>query len=89
MAGAPIGNDNSRKGKVIRSVIAKRLEERAALTVMVDALIDQAQDGDKMAMSMIFDRIDGKPSQSTEITGAEGGAIEIARIERVITDPKK
>lgn len=64
---AQIGNDNARKGKVVRSVIAKRLEERAALTVIVDKLIDSAMEGDKVSTSMIFDRMDGKPQVSMDI----------------------
>jgi len=85
--GAPKGNNNGGKGKVVRSVIAQRLAERAALTEMVDRLIDQAIEGDKAAIGMIFDRVDGKPAQSIEASGPDGGAIEISRIERVITDP--
>jgi len=62
--GAPTGNNNSGKGKIVKSVIKQRLEERAALREMVDKLIDDALTGDKMAIGMIFDRVDGKPSQA-------------------------
>lgn len=88
MAGAPVGNNNAGKGKLIKSVIKRRLEERAILQAIVDKLIDQAVDGDKTAAGMIFDRVDGKPEQSIEASGPDGGPIPIERIERVITDPK-
>jgi len=68
---AQIGNDNAHRGKVVRSVIAKRLEERAALAVIADALIDKAMDGDLAAAKEIFDRIDGKAKQQTEVTGLD------------------
>lgn len=72
---AQIGNDNAHKGKVLKSVIAQRLEAKAALAVIVDAMIDKAMDGDMAAAREIFDRIDGKPKQQTEITGADGESI--------------
>lgn len=67
MAGAPKGNNNAGKGKLIKSLIEKRLEERKAAQLIVDALIDQAIDGDKIAAGMIFDRVDGKPMQAVEL----------------------
>ncbi len=63
-SGGQPNNQNASKGKMVRSVIKQRLAEKAALTVMVDALIEQAMDGDKIAMNMIFDRCDGKPAQA-------------------------
>ena len=67
MAGAPLGNNNAGKGKLIKSLIEKRLAERAAAQLIVDKLIDQAQEGDKIAIGMIFDRVDGKPMQAVEL----------------------
>lgn len=87
MAGAPIGNTNKAKGKAVANMIAKRLEERQLLQVIVDAQLDKAADGDYQAANMIFDRMDGKPKQQTEVSGLDGGAI-IATIERVIIDKK-
>ncbi len=66
---APIGNRNSEKGKIVRSLIKQRLAERAMLAVIVDAMIDKAADGDLPAAKEIFDRIDGKPQQSMELSG--------------------
>jgi len=88
MAGAPIGNTNKAKGKAVASMIAKRLEERQLLQVIVDAQLDKAADGDYQAANMIFDRLDGKPKQQTEITGLDDGAIMIGKVERVIIDKR-
>jgi len=63
-SGAQPNNQNAAKGKIVKSVIKQRLEERAALAIMVDKLIDSALEGDKIAMGMIFDRVDGKPAQA-------------------------
>ena len=68
---AQIGNSNAHKGKIVRSMIAKRLEERAALAPMVDALIEKAMDGDLQAIREIFDRVDGKPKQQVDLGGQE------------------
>ncbi len=68
MAGT-IGNRNSEKGKIVRSVIKQRLAERALLAVIVDAMLDKAADGDLSAAKEIFDRVDGKAAQSLELSG--------------------
>ena len=68
MAGT-IGNRNSEKGKIVRSVIKQRLAERALLAVIVDAMLDKAADGDLQAAKEIFDRVDGKAAQSLELSG--------------------
>jgi hypothetical protein len=84
------GHGNRAKGKVVQSVIARRLEERAAIAVIVDALIDKAMDGDLAAAKEIFDRIDGKPKQQTEVTGLDDSplfkAVEI-RLRRPDASP--
>lgn len=87
MAGAPIGNQNSAKGKRWKSVIEKRLEALQAMEKIADSLITEAMTGNIQAIKEIGDRIDGKPAQSIEATGLDGGAIRLERIERVITDP--
>ena len=50
---------------------AKRLRRCA------EQLLDLAAGGDLQAIAMIADRLDGKPRQQTEVTGAEGGPIYI------------
>lgn len=86
--GAPQGNNNPAKGAYLKSVIKKRLEERRALDSIVDKMIEQAMEGDKDARRDIFDRVAGKPAQSLELSGADGDAIQLEKIERVIVNPK-
>ena len=85
--GAPKGNQNAAKGKRWKSVIEQRLEALGAMETLADALITEALTGNIQAIKEIGDRLDGKPCQQIEATGLDGGAIQLERIERVITDP--
>jgi hypothetical protein len=60
------GNANSGKAKAkdFRDMLKKRLEERAALPGIVDALITNATNGDMTAIKEVADRLDGKPAQA-------------------------
>jgi hypothetical protein len=40
------------------------------------------------ATDKLLDRIEGKPTQKTELTGADGGPVAVTEIRRVIVDPK-
>jgi hypothetical protein len=60
------------KGKINRKqAIASRLWQMAIA-------------GDLAAIKYIYDRIDGSPRQSVEMTGEDGGPVEISVIKRVI-----
>ncbi|GAF94163.1 unnamed protein product, partial [marine sediment metagenome] len=41
-----------------------------------DQLIELAKGGDLAALKYIYDRVDGKPTESMELTGAGGGPVE-------------
>lgn len=86
MAGT-IGNRNSEKGKIVRSVIKQRLAERALLAVIVDAMLDKAADGDLPAAKEIFDRIDGKAAQSLELSGDSDNPI-VSEIQVKLIKPR-
>lgn len=80
MAGAPKGNKNSTRDKrawtnAIRRAVAQR--DGDALNALADKLIDMALSGDLAAMRELGDRIEGKPIQATEISGPEGGPMEV------------
>lgn len=91
--GGQPGNTNAAKGRVIRDAfnrafdMHKPVDQRIALDAVVASVIAEAQNGNMVAAKEIFDRLEGKPIQQTEVSGPDGGDI-IARIERVITDPK-
>lgn len=89
---APTGNRNAARAKFIRDAFSRALElhkpaeQRVALDAVVKSIIAKAMEGDIQAAKEIFDRIDGKSVQATEISGLDGGSIEISKIERIITD---
>lgn len=77
--GAPVGNQNAVKrhrrwaealDRAIAQDDGKRLRDAA------EKLLDLAASGESWAVKEIGDRLDGKPSQQVELTGADGGAIE-------------
>lgn len=67
MAGAPKGNNNAAKAKRLSSVLQKRLEERKDEDKLMNVLLDKALDGDLQAIKEVFDRIDGKATQSIDV----------------------
>lgn len=44
---------------------------------IANKLADVAESGESWAVKEVADRIDGKPVQSTEISGKDGGAIQV------------
>ena len=80
--GAPIGNQNARKRHFTTAVEAAVFEtdpvtKRRKLDYIAQRLVQLAQDGDMAAIREVGDRLDGKPKQQQEITGADGGALAI------------
>ena len=80
--GAPLGNENNRKGRIWQSAIHQALEKRGAgdrmeaLRAIADRLIDQAEAGDMAALKELGDRIDGRAAQALTVTGDdEGGPV--------------
>jgi len=47
------------------------------LRKVAKALITKASDGDVSAIKEIGDRLDGRPTQATEISGRDGEAIQV------------
>ncbi len=90
--GAPKGNNNGGKAKIWSDAIRRALARREKghpkrLNRLADALLNKCEEGDIPALKEFGDRVEGKVPQA--ITGADGGAIEIAQIRRVIVDKKK
>ncbi len=65
--GGQKGNTNASKGRRLSSYLQKRLEERKLECDLMDKLLDKAIEGDLQAIKEVFDRIDGKASQSLDI----------------------
>ena len=75
--GAPLGNQNGRKGKLFHDALRIALvqEDRKKLREITEKLVTAAINGEPWAVKEIMDRVDGKAIQATEITGADGGDI--------------
>ena len=80
--GAPEGNQNATKNRPWAEVIKRSLlaEDGKKLRALADRLVDKALEGDVTALKEIGDRMDGKPKQQTELTGADGEAF-VVRLE--------
>ena len=89
MAGAPEGNDNAARGKEFRAAIQRALAKRSgglgwrvALDKIADKLLDKADDGEQWAVQEVANRFDGKPAQTTVLTGDDdGGPVRVQTIE--------
>lgn len=93
MAGAPVGNQNSKGNDKFRRAILRALARRygsvkLGLDEVADKLVDEAIAKERWAIEGIGDRVDGKPKQAQEISGPNGGAVPVAVIERRVIGPK-
>ena len=84
--GAPTGNQNAVKAKRWNQAIDRALAKRSggdaikALDELAEKFLNAVEAGDKDAIvgyAQLGDRLDGKPVQGVEASGADGGAIKI------------
>lgn len=90
--GAPLGNQNFRKGTIISGTIRRALSEaanegREPLLNIARKLLAQAEEGDLAAAREIFDRLDGKPSQTQIVQGDEDGGPVRNSLEVTFVEP--
>ena len=76
----------------VRRAVMRRLENEEGkpqkIERLADKVVELALDGDMTAVREIGDRLDGKPKQQTEVTGADGSDLSMRlTIERKIIDP--
>lgn len=95
MAGAPKGNNNAFKGRKALQALERAIEFRDGLkdmpagkeySVLVDMWckqIDKALEGDNGSMTMIVERLDGKPKQAI-VGGDEDDNPILTEVRRVI-----
>lgn len=88
--GAPIGNQNAKKGKAWSEAIRRAIREKydgedyeAKLAKLAKRLVEAAENGDMQALKEIGDRHDGKPAQAVAI-GNDGD--EPFRVEKIIRE---
>lgn len=65
----------------VRRAVSRRMEGEEGKPQKIERLADQLVDlglsGDTTALKEIGDRLDGKPTQATEMSGPDGGDIPI------------
>lgn len=76
--GAPVGNQNGKKGKLFYNQLRVALvqEDSRKLRTIAQKLVDAAEQGEPWAIKEVIDRVDGKAVQATEISGLDGGLLE-------------
>jgi len=76
--GAPVGNQNGKKGKLFYNQLRVALvqEDSRKLRTIAEKLVKAAEQGEPWAIKEVIDRVDGKAVQSTEISGLDGGILE-------------
>lgn len=82
---APVGNQNAAKAKLFEGALRRALNanSRDRLYDIAEKLVQAAEAGESWAIQHVADRLDGKPKQQTEITGAgENGELLIAETNR-------
>lgn len=75
--GAPVGNQNAKKARECAEALRWALEhyesgtiaQGRALRAIASKLVDKATKGDLQAITEIFNRLDGKPTQPVEQSG--------------------
>jgi len=84
--GGQPGNQNARKGKLFYDALRIALvqEDKKKLRKITDKLVESAENGEPWAVKEIMDRMDGKPVQSTEITGVDGGLFETLNTVNIV-----
>ena len=77
---APAGNQNARKENRLWAETIKRAvaqNDAVKLRAAADKLVELAVAGDVSALRELGDRLDGKPKQQIEATGADDGPLRI------------
>lgn len=77
MAGAPVGNRNASKQKPWEDALRRAVlqDDGKRLRQAAEMLLDAAAGGDLQAIKELGDRLDGRPKQAVEHSGAEGGPV--------------
>lgn len=78
--GAPVGNLNASKSKRWYEALDRAIkqDEGARLRTAAEKLLDLAAAGEPWAVKELGDRLDGKPTQQTEISGPDGSSVPLS-----------
>jgi len=89
MSGAPLGNTNAAKGKMFYDQLRKiAVQQPHRLQKVAETLFVAAESGEPWAVKELIDRFDGKPTQQTELTGADGESL-LAGIQVTFIKPNE
>jgi hypothetical protein len=77
--GGQPGNQNARKGKLFYDAIRIALvqEDKKKLRNIADKLIKAAEAGEAWAVKEVMDRMDGKPVNTTELSGVDNTPLKL------------
>ena len=81
--GAPVGNTNASHDKPWQAALKQAVNiedpkmKRAKLINIAYKVVELAERGDMQAIMEIGNRLDGRPKQQSEITGADGGPLDV------------
>jgi hypothetical protein len=77
--GAPVGNQNGKKGKLFYDALRIALvqEDKKKLRTITEKLVKSAENGEPWAIKEVMDRIDGKPVNTTELSGVDNTPLKM------------
>jgi hypothetical protein len=77
--GAPVGNQNGKKGKLFYDALRVALvqEDKKKLRTITEKLVKSAENGEPWAIKEVMDRIDGKPVNTTELSGTDNSPLKL------------
>ena len=84
--GAPVGNQNAKKAKEFEAGLRRALarDDWKRFNDGCDKIAEAFADGQAWAAQFVADRLDGKPHQSTELSGPDGQSL-FGEVVRKIT----
>jgi hypothetical protein len=82
--GAPIGNNNASKEKLIEKALRRELVQKPEDALFIaQALIGRAKNGDVTAAVFIRDTVDGKPIKRLEVNAELDNALALVGDEEI------
>ena len=85
--GAPLGNSNAAKGRQVTAMLETALNanDKLKLRQGIEKIADAFAEGEVWAVNTVFDRLEGKASQSIDANIT--GELSFSSIVRAIIDP--
>ncbi len=83
--GAPIGNQNAAKSRVFEQTMKRACvqEDWKRVRQGVEKLLTLASEGERWALEMVRDTLDGKPVQQADVTVEHSGTVKHLAVQEV------